>query len=90
MNLFCCCCLEISDSGGVTATEDDFSEDVSNVLDGAKKLFQYDANRRQATSIIMLAVIGSEFQKDLALTSSKSEKSSDAVEKKVSLQGIGS
>ena len=49
----------------VPINEDEFSEDVLNVLDSAKKLFQYDSSRRQATSIVMLAVIGSEFQKDI-------------------------
>ena len=78
----------MSDCNGSSVSEDDFSEDVLNVLDGAKKLFQYDASRRQATSIIMLAVIGSEFQKDLgALISSKAEKSANQMPKKLWSQG---
>ncbi|XP_028399400.1 WD repeat-containing protein 7-like isoform X2 [Dendronephthya gigantea] len=82
--------FENSDSSDVSVGEDDFSEDVLNVLDGAKKLFQYDASRRQATSIIMLAVIGSEFQKDLGAlsgTNNKGEKSSNDSQKKVGFQG---
>ena len=80
--------LDLSDSGLVSVSEDDFSEDVLNVLDGAKKLFQYDASRRQATSIIMLAVIGSEFQKDHgALTNTKTEKPSNDLHRKVGFQG---
>ena len=80
--------LDLSDSNVSSISEDDFSEDVLNVLDGAKKLFQYDASRRQATSIIMLAVIGSEFQKDLgALTNNKAEKASNETQKKLGFQG---
>jgi hypothetical protein len=79
---------DLSDSSSASATEDDFSEDVLNVLDGAKKLFQYDASRRQATSIIMLAVIGSEFQKDVGtLSSNRTEKPSSDTQKKVAFQG---
>lgn len=79
---------DLTDSNGHSVNEDDFSEDVLNVLDGAKKLFQYDASRRQATSIIMLAVIGSEFQKDLGnLTNITVEKPSNDPQKKVSFQG---
>ena len=57
--------FESLESQDNSLNEDDFSVDILSVLDGAKKLSQYDATRRQATSIIMLAVIGSEFQKDL-------------------------
>ena len=80
--------VDLSDSGSISVSEDDFSEDVLNVLDGAKKLFQYDASRRQATSIIMLAVIGSEFQKDVgSLTGTKTEHVSSDGKKNVASQG---
>lgn len=38
------------------------SDDVSTVLSSVKKLLQYDMRRRQATAIVLMGVIGAEFQ----------------------------
>lgn len=43
------------------------SEDVSTVLTNVKKLLQYDTRRRQATAIVLMGVIGAEFQKEIEI-----------------------
>merc|ERR1719494_304180 len=42
-----------------------FTNNTSTVVNNAKKLLQYDSRRRQATAIVLLAVIGAEFQKEI-------------------------
>lgn len=41
------------------------SDDVSTVLSSVKKLLQYDMRRRQATAIVLMGVIGAEFQSEV-------------------------
>ena len=43
------------------------SEDVNTVLTNVKKLLQYDTRRRQATAIVLMGVIGAEFQKEVEI-----------------------
>ena len=47
------------------------TEDVSTVLTSVKKLLQYDMRRRQATAIVLMGVIGAEFQREIEVYSSR-------------------
>lgn len=46
-------------------------DDVSTVLTSVKKLLQYDMRRRQATAIVLMGVIGAEFQREIEVFSSR-------------------
>ena len=46
-------------------------DDVSTVLTSVKKLLQYDMRRRQATAIVLMGVIGAEFQREIEVYSSR-------------------
>ncbi|XP_044173279.1 WD repeat-containing protein 7-like isoform X2 [Acropora millepora] len=48
------------------------SDDVNTVLNNVKKLLQYDMRRRQATAIVLMGVIGAEFQREIEVYSSRS------------------
>lgn len=48
------------------------SDDVNSVLNNVKKLLQYDMRRRQATAIVLMGVIGAEFQREIEVYSSRS------------------
>ena len=49
------------------------SDDVSPVLTSAKKLLQYDMRRRKATAIVLLGVIGAEFQTEVEVYSKRDQ-----------------
>ncbi|XP_048581651.1 WD repeat-containing protein 7 [Nematostella vectensis] len=40
-------------------------DDISTVVSSVKKLLQYDQRRRQATAIVLMGVIGAEFQREV-------------------------
>ena len=50
------------------------TEDVNTVLTSVKKLLQYDMRRRQATAIVLMGVIGAEFQREVELYKQRSGK----------------
>lgn len=61
-------------SGEVQGGDDEVlfpSDDVSTVLNNVKKLLQYDMRRRQATAIVLMGVIGAEFQREIEVYSSR-------------------
>ena len=61
-------------SGEVQGVDDEVlfpPDDVSTVLTSVKKLLQYDMRRRQATAIVLMGVIGAEFQREIEVYSSR-------------------
>lgn len=61
-------------SGEVQNVDDEVlfpPDDVSTVLTSVKKLLQYDMRRRQATAIVLMGVIGAEFQREIEVYSSR-------------------
>lgn len=61
-------------SGEVQGVDDEVlfpPDDVNTVLTSVKKLLQYDMRRRQATAIVLMGVIGAEFQREIEVYSSR-------------------
>ena len=70
INRYIFCCLDRAES-----QEDEVlfpPEEVSSVLTNVKKLLQYDTRRRQATAIVLMGVIGAEFQKEIEMYAGRS------------------
>ena len=71
---FICCSFYSERSGEVQGVDDEVlfpPDDVSTVLTSVKKLLQYDMRRRQATAIVLMGVIGAEFQREIEVYSSR-------------------
>lgn len=67
-------CLSSERSVDVQNVEDEVlfpPDDVSTILTSVKKLLQYDMRRRQATAIVLMGVIGAEFQREIEVYSSR-------------------